>query len=473
MGSQPSSQTVTNKTELPPWVDKAAQQNLDIANKLAERPYVEYTNPLTADWNATQQSASNLAKQNAGAWADELGLATSLSTPTAGYTQAMSNAAKNAALTPGYAGNMSAANSAIKNSLDPANAALSQATDVARQGTTYKPRSFLEGDISAYMNPYLAEVESRALDNQSRAFQNNLNSISANAVSAGAFGGSRQGIAEGVASAENARAMGDLSAQLRAQGFDTASGLLQNDIAREMQGEQMRQAAGQQLAQNAALGSQIGINTGQALGNLSALDQQTRNQVANTLANIAQSQQNTSLQAGQNLANIASTGNQMANQNAALLAAMGGAEREVSQAKLNEAYAKWKEKQDHDLQQLNLRLTAVGATPYGGTQTQTTTGSGGGNTGMSIFGSVLGLLPFMFSSDENEKTDIKRVGKDPKTGLPLYAYRYKGDPKTYPKVVGPMAQDIEKKFPGAVKDIGGSKAVVGSLGFGGGLKTRH
>ena len=41
----------------------------------------------------------------------------------------------------------------------------------------------------------------------------------------------------------------------------------------------------------------------------------------------------------------------------------------------------------------------------------------------------------------------------------MYAYRYKGDPKTYPKVVGPMAQDIEKKYPEAVTEVAGKKAV--------------
>ena len=49
-------------------------------------------------------------------------------------------------------------------------------------------------------------------------------------------------------------------------------------------------------------------------------------------------------------------------------------------------------------------------------------------------------------SDENEKTDKKKIGKDPDTGLDLYSYRYKGDPKTYPKVVGPMAQDFFAAF---------------------------
>lgn len=63
---------------------------------------------------------------------------------------------------------------------------------------------------------------------------------------------------------------------------------------------------------------------------------------------------------------------------------------------------------------------------------------------------VLGLL-----SDRTEKTDIKKVGKDPETGLGIYAYRYKGDPKNYPKMIGPMAQEVERKFPGLTERAGG------------------
>jgi hypothetical protein len=55
----------------------------------------------------------------------------------------------------------------------------------------------------------------------------------------------------------------------------------------------------------------------------------------------------------------------------------------------------------------------------------------------------------------NEKTDIKKLGDDPDTGLPMYSYRYKDDPKSYPKVVGPMAQDIEEVMPGSTERIGG------------------
>ena len=31
------------------------------------------------------------------------------------------------------------------------------------------------------------------------------------------------------------------------------------------------------------------------------------------------------------------------------------------------------------------------------------------------------------------KTDITKLGKDPKTGLDMHAYRYRGDPKSYPE----------------------------------------
>jgi hypothetical protein len=67
-------------------------------------------------------------------------------------------------------------------------------------------------------------------------------------------------------------------------------------------------------------------------------------------------------------------------------------------------------------------------------------------------GSLLGAI-----SDREDKTDIKKLGD--KDGVPIFAYRYKGDPKTYPKSVGPMAQDVEKKFPGSTFGIGGHRVI--------------
>lgn len=74
---------------------------------------------------------------------------------------------------------------------------------------------------------------------------------------------------------------------------------------------------------------------------------------------------------------------------------------------------------------------------------------------MGAIGNVAGAaVPLMFS-DRRLKTDIAKVGKTNK-GLPIYTYKYKGDNTTQ---MGVMAQDVEKKTPKAVKEVGGFKAV--------------
>lgn len=65
----------------------------------------------------------------------------------------------------------------------------------------------------------------------------------------------------------------------------------------------------------------------------------------------------------------------------------------------------------------------------------------------------LGLAGLGLLSDRETKTDIKKIGEDDATGLPIYSYRYKEDPKTYPKIVGLMAQDVEKAFPGTTEKV--------------------
>jgi hypothetical protein len=71
--------------------------------------------------------------------------------------------------------------------------------------------------------------------------------------------------------------------------------------------------------------------------------------------------------------------------------------------------------------------------------------------GMSGFAAAAPLM----LSDRRLKTDIEKVGET-NAGLPIYTYKYKGDNKTQ---MGVMAQDVEKKTPKAVKEVGGFKAV--------------
>jgi hypothetical protein len=86
----------------------------------------------------------------------------------------------------------------------------------------------------------------------------------------------------------------------------------------------------------------------------------------------------------------------------------------------------------------------------------------GGSNLFGALGSALSGGLSLLSSDRRDKTDIKKIGKDEVTGIDLYAYRYKSDPKFYPKIVGPMAQDIEKIRPDLVGTIGGRKVISGN-----------
>ena len=79
-------------------------------------------------------------------------------------------------------------------------------------------------------------------------------------------------------------------------------------------------------------------------------------------------------------------------------------------------------------------------------------GSIGGGLAQGI-GAAGGAAAFF--SDKRLKTDIKKVGKT-EAGLPIYTYKYKGDNRTQ---MGVMAQDVEKKTPKAVSEVGGFKAV--------------
>lgn len=66
-------------------------------------------------------------------------------------------------------------------------------------------------------------------------------------------------------------------------------------------------------------------------------------------------------------------------------------------------------------------------------------------------GTAAGLI----LSDKRLKTDKKKIGKTIE-GLPIYRYRYKGDPEMR---MGVMAQDLEKKKPEAVVNVGGVKMI--------------
>jgi len=338
-GSQPAQTTQVSKVELPAWVDAASQENYGYAKDVANRPLEQYEGQRVADTSPYTQQANQLAVSNVGS-------------------------------TDPY----------FKSSADIYN------------------RTAGPLDINKYLNPYTEEVQNRSVDAAQRSLQGNLLANTDQAQKAKAFGGSRFGIQNAVTQAESTRGIGDLVAQLRQKGFDTATAT--------------------------ALADRTGMQSSAA-----------------------------------GLLNVASGQKAAQGQDVATLFGAGQADQAQNQAVIDSLMAKFNERRDYPIQQLNTRLAALGMSPYGKTETSSKTGTSEkpGTDWATVGLGALKTLPALFAmSDRNMKTDIEKITDGP---VPLYAYRYKSDPKTYPKVVGPMVQDVEKKFPSSVKKFGGKRVI--------------
>jgi hypothetical protein len=109
----------------------------------------------------------------------------------------------------------------------------------------------------AFANPYQGQVINAAMGDINRQQQQSLNQLGAAASRAGAFGGSRHGVAEAQTLGEFGRQAGDYATQMRQQGFNTALGAAQQQQSTQLAGSgQLGNLAnlgfgfGQQLTQN-------------------------------------------------------------------------------------------------------------------------------------------------------------------------------------------------------------------------------
>ena len=135
------------------------------------------------------------------------------------------------------------------------------------------------GGMAAYQNPYQQQVINATLRDIGGAQQTAMNQLGAQATQAGAFGGSRHGIAEAESNkAFNQQAI-DAVSRMRQQGFNTALGASQADLQRQLG------AAGQL----AGLGQQS-FGYGQAIQNQQMQQGAMQQQQMQNLINAAKQQ---------------------------------------------------------------------------------------------------------------------------------------------------------------------------------------
>lgn len=409
--------TKTQETKLPQWQEDFIRENiLPKGLEIANAEYSPYTGELIAGMTPLQnQALSGFGNLNMGG---------------ATYDQAIGI---QGGLTGFDPRDMSAVGG-VRSAVAPDQIAVNQLAS-----TNFDP----------YMSPYTQNVIDAGQADIERQRQMASNTLGAQASAAGAFGGSRQAVQEGVLAGEAARAAADLSATQRQQAFTQALQSGQFDIGNVQQARTL--AAGQQmtaetLAQNAreaAAARAQAANLANFQGQFTAADIQGR--AANAMGALA----------GDRLSSeISGLGAQMA---------AGEQQRALEQAQLQADYAMFQEQQAYPMTQLNALLSAGSGIPAGlGTVTQRDP------FGMlNPFGSLLGGVgavgrgfPNMFGgSDTRLKENIKPAGKFGDFNFYTWDWNDVADGVIDPAqpTFGVMAQEVEKTHPDLV--------VIGADGF--------
>ena len=139
---------------------------------------------------------------------------------------------------------------------------------------------FSPTDFRQFMDPYTEDVIATTQADIARQGAMQQNQLAAGAVGAGAFGGSRQGIAQGEIARNVMDQQARTGAQLRSQGFQQAQNLAQQAAQQQLRQAQLTGQLGQTVAglgtQTAALGQlgqQMGVQDVNTLLGIGGLQQ--------------------------------------------------------------------------------------------------------------------------------------------------------------------------------------------------------
>jgi hypothetical protein len=283
-GQQQGTQYASQQSQLPGWMSNAAMQNYGMATNDYYNYMPPYSGERVAPLTAGQQSGINALWQNINSTQPAFQQASNITSGLTGF-----------------------------------------------QVPQINPQSLASTSLTPYMSPYTQSVIDPSMKLLQQQNQLSLNQIGDQAAQNRAFGGSRQGVAEGVQNAQTNLLAGQLGANLWNQNFNQAQAAATGDITRNMQGQVYN-------ASNALQGAQFQGN------------------MANQLASLATGGQNAWL-TGMN-------------------AAMGGQNMLQQQQQLQDQAAQqaYAEQQAWPQQRLAILQNALAQSPYG--QTNMSSGPG-------------------------------------------------------------------------------------------------
>lgn len=213
---QTSNTNTSQSTTIPDWLTNASQFGVNNAKNIVAGGTPQYNAPLAAGLTNDQLSAGQMIRESVGA-----------AQPY--YDQAQG---------------------AIDRSMQ-----------------TINPATLAGGmsGISQYMNPYVSNVIDSLKAQSAQNLDQSLKQTDDQAIAAKAFGGSRHGVQEGVATAQNNLGLSGQIANLLQSGYNNATSLLGSDVATQ-------NAAAQQNASNALAGGQAMAGLGTTARGANAAD---------------------------------------------------------------------------------------------------------------------------------------------------------------------------------------------------------
>ncbi len=327
-GGQNTSTVQNSNAYIPPWLEGYTQQAVGRASDLSNQAYQPYTGKTVADIDPAQQQAYNQV----------------------GAMQGLGQAGYNSAIN---------AQQRMADQANPLTAyGIQDNTNALQQGfkqQVYGPSQGLLGNYTSQgpataqgvaagaqqlMSPYTQAVVDPANQLMQQQLAQNLHSIGAGANQAGAFGGSRQGVQEGIAQSQAALGSEKYLGDLLNNQWNQATGI-SRDVA--------LQAGQQGLASNTALANllQGGYANSQKLG-----------------SDIASQNMSAGINAARDLpASLAGQQAGLLGQTNALNQA-GGQMQGYQQNILNAAQGAFAQQQAFPYQQLQTLLGAVSGIPY-------------------------------------------------------------------------------------------------------------
>ena len=378
----------TSAVNIPPSVLSQYNSVNARATQTANTPFQTY------DQTATPVSGTGYTSADAGNFV--AGIDPTQSAGIAGTNTAATEAQP-------YYGAATSALGSAQSGVNPVNAAATGLAGASAEQVNAQP---LTGqDINQYLSPYLGDVlgTTNALANQNNSIAQS--GALGTAISSGAFGGDRTGIAAANLNQQNQLAEQATDANILNTGYNTALG-----TAQQQQGVNL--SAGQ--ANRAALGS--------AGSELASIGSTAYGEGANTASELG------ALGTGAQTAGLAGAQAQIG---------AGTLQQQTQQAENTAEYNQFLQQQSFPYQVDQFLANIAEGTGALSGSTTTTTQPGG------------------FFSDKRLKHDIKKIGKlfD---GQEIYSYKMHGDPRTH---IGLIAQKVEKKHPEAVGLARGYKIV--------------